>query len=309
LTTQLGGYVRVSASRPIFAFQLFGSRTSLSFLANVAAQGAQLQPQASGRVVSAAAGANVISADGNASIAIPPGALASDTAVSLNNVTVTLPSPFSTQQVVAAVDAQPSGTTFKIPVRVTFSLSAQLTPGTLMPVLIFTTQGYQDSGFIAIVDESGRTASAEVTHFTTFALGLNTDQLINVTSISPSSGLAGATVTIGDSGFGANASDNIVTFAGAENTSIIAAVTAATSTLLTLRVPTGAITGNVSGNKDLDWNQIRDSRRPAEAFVEIHFARKPPGRNNGGRNKGDGYRFPECVNHSNRWNAGRDHIR
>jgi len=246
LETQLGGYVRVSASRPIFALQVFGSNSSLSFLANVSAQGVQLQPQASGRVVTAAAGANVISSDANASIAIPPGALSSDTAISLNSVTMTLPPPSSTQQVVASLDAQPSGTIFKIPVRLTFPLYAQLPPGTQVPVLIYTPEGtYHDSGFIALVDESGRTASAEVTHFTTFAVALNTDQLINVTSISPTSGFVGATVTIGDSGFSTNGPDNIVTFAGPENTSITAAVTAATSTLLTLNVPVGAITGNV----------------------------------------------------------------
>ncbi len=246
LSTQLGGYVRVTASRPIFAFQLFGSRTSLSFLANVSAQGVQLQPQASGRVVSAATGANVISSDTNSSIAIPPGALSADTTVSLNAVTVTLPPPSSTQRVVASVDAQPSGTKFNIPVRLTFPLAAQLDPGTQIKVLIFTPQGtYEDSGFTAIVDESGRTASAQVTHFTVFAVGLSTDQLITVSSITPTSGLAGTIVTIGGSGFSANAAENIVTFAGPENTSIAATVESATTASIVVKVPAGAITGNM----------------------------------------------------------------
>lgn len=242
--TQLGGYVRVTASRPVFSFELFGSRTSLSFLANVAAQGIRLQPQASGRTVSAATGANVISAATNASIAIPPGALETDTAVSLNAVAVSLPPPSPTQQVVASLDAQPSGTIFKIPVRLTFPLAAQLEPGTQIPVLIYTAQGtYENSGFIAIVDESGRTASAQVTHFTVFAVGVTTE--ISVTSVSPISGLAGTTVTIGGSGFSANAAENMVTFAGPENTSIAAEVTSASTTSLVVKVPANAVTGNL----------------------------------------------------------------
>jgi hypothetical protein len=252
LGTQLGGYVHVSASRPIFAFELFGSSASLSFLANVAAEGVQLPPQASGGIVTAAIGANLISADSSSSISIPPGALSSDTAVSLNSVTVTLPPPSSTQQVVASVDAEPTGTVFNIPVRLTFPLSVQLTPGTQVPVLIYTAQGaYQNSGFTAIVDASGRTASAEVTHFTTYAVGLSADQIISVTSISPTSGVAGTTSTpgtvvmISGSGFSATASNNIVTFAGTDNSSVTAAVTAATPTALTLTVPANAITGNV----------------------------------------------------------------
>ncbi len=245
LQLQLGGYVRVSASRPVFAFELFGS-PSLTFLANVAAQGVQLQPQASGRVVNANTGANVISSTGS-SIAIPPGALQNDTPIQLGAVSTVLPPPSSTQKVVASVDAQPSGTQFKIPVTLTFPVGAQLDPGTQIPLLIFdpSTGKYGDSGFVAIVDDSGRTASAKVTHFTVYALPLSSDKLIQVDGINPASGLPGTSATISGSGFSATASDNVVTFAGPENTALTANVTAATTTSLTVTVPDKAVTGNV----------------------------------------------------------------
>src|SRR5437773_8754785 len=75
---QLGGYIRLTATRPIFAFELFGSRDSLTFLASVPAQGESLKPQASGRMVDASQGANVISSDGSTSLLIPPKALNSN---------------------------------------------------------------------------------------------------------------------------------------------------------------------------------------------------------------------------------------
>ena len=245
---QLGGYLRVTSSRPIFAFQLFGSRTSLDFLANVSAQGVQLQPQASGRVVSVDSGANVIAADGAASIAIPPGALSTDTAITLGPVSIaTLPPPSATQSLVAAVVAEPSGTKFEIPVKLTFPLSAQLAPGTEVAVLIFnpTTNQFEATEFVGIVDESGRTASADVTHFTTFGVGLSKDKLVEVTGVTPDTGVAGTEAVIAGSGFSTDPAANKVTFAGIDNTVVTAQVTAATATSLTLKVPTGAVTGNV----------------------------------------------------------------
>jgi hypothetical protein len=249
LGTQLGGYVHVTATRPIFAFQLFGSRSALTFLANVSAQGIQLQLQASGRTVSASSGANVISRDGSTSIAIPPGALQSDTAVQVSSVTVsTLPDPTTTQKVVAAVKAEPSGTKFQIPVTLTFPLAVQLTPGTEVPVLIFnpSTNSYDGSdGFTAMVDDSGRTASAKVTHFTTFVIGRAASELLTVSNVGPSSGKRSSTVTVTGTGFSATASENIVTFAGDNNTALTAEVSAATTTTLTVKVPDKAVTGQV----------------------------------------------------------------
>ncbi len=157
ITTQLGGYVRVTATLPVFAFELFGSSNSLTFLANVAAQGVELQPQTSSQTVVASNGAIVFSMDGSTSIAIPPGALTADTAITLQAPAAAPPAPSNNQTVVAAVEALPSGTQFAIPVPLTFPLAVQLTPGTTIDLLIFNpaTDAFTDSGFIATVDDSG----------------------------------------------------------------------------------------------------------------------------------------------------------
>ena len=62
-----------------------------------------------------------------------------------------------------------------------------------------------------------------------------------VTGITPTTGAAGATVTITGTNFNSTPANNTVKFSG-----VLATVTAATSTSLTVTVPTGAITGTVS---------------------------------------------------------------
>src|SRR5207249_4059227 len=168
---QAGGYIRLTATRPVFAFQLFGSRRAFTFLASVPAQGVRLTPQTSGRVVKATQGAQVISEDGSTSLLTPPGALTFDAAIKVASISAaTLPFPGTDQQAISAVEATPAGTQFQIPVRLTFPLNADFDPGTQIPLLIFdpATRTYVATDFIAIVDNSGRTASAAVTHFTQF---------------------------------------------------------------------------------------------------------------------------------------------
>src|SRR5207245_5302677 len=83
---QFGGYIRLTATRPIFALELFGSRNPSTFLASAPAQGESLQPQTSGREVDASVGANVLSDDGSTSLLIPSEALRSNS--SLQVVTI-----------------------------------------------------------------------------------------------------------------------------------------------------------------------------------------------------------------------------
>ena len=244
---QVGGFVHVTASQPIFANQVFGSRVGLTFLANVSAQGVLLRPQANGRTVIATTGADVIATDASASIVIPPGALPVNTSIRLSSVAISsLPDPSPTQKIVATIDAEPSGTRFNIPVKLTFPLAAQLAAGSQVPLLIFNSNHqFEDSGFTAIVGESGRVASADITHFTTYAVALPADQLMSVTGVSPSTGIPGMTVTLTGSGFSTDGSRNNIMFAGKDNISIKGALTAASATLLTVTVPEGAVTGNL----------------------------------------------------------------
>src|SRR5262249_48222738 len=112
VTNQLGGYIHLSASRGVFATELFGSSVSPNILANVPAQGEPLPTQGSSRSVLASTGATVLSSDGTASVAIPPGALASDTAISVAAVNLTnLLSAAGDQRVAGGIDGGPSGIT------------------------------------------------------------------------------------------------------------------------------------------------------------------------------------------------------
>jgi len=245
---QLGGYIHLTATRPIFAFELFGSRDSFTFLASVPAQGEGLKPQASGRTLKASQGANVISEDSATSLLVPPHAIDSDFRISVVSLSAAdFPRPAPGQLPIVSVEGTPTGTKFQIPVRLTFPLNTQLEPGTQIPLLILDPQTlqYQPTEFVAVVDGSGRTASAQVTYLSTFVAALPDTQLLTVSGLSPSQGLPGTVVTIAGSGFSANAADIIVTLAGANNTSVRATVTAATAASLQAVVPREAITGPV----------------------------------------------------------------
>jgi hypothetical protein len=242
---QLGGYVRATASRPVIALELFGSSAGLTFLANVSAQGLQVSTLSSGSTVNAAAGAEVFSADGSVSLLIPPGALSSNTNISIGSASIaSVPNPSPTDSAVAVIQANPS-TSFNIPVALTFPLSAQLDPGALVQLLLLSGASYQASGFTAVVDSSGRTATARVTHFSTYVLPLPLSRILSVTTLSPSSGGTGSSVTISGQGFSTVAGQNTVTFAAADNGSVSATVTNATATSLTVTVPVGSISGDV----------------------------------------------------------------
>ena len=245
---QLAGYIHITATRPIFAYQFFGSRNVSTFLANVSPQGVRLAPQATGRIVTASQGANVISSDGSPSVLIPPNALSADTPIGVAPLSVVdLPQPGPNERLVGAVDATPSGTTFRIPVRLNFPLNVQLPPGTPIPLLIFnqSNRQYAPTEFFAVVDASGRAVSAEVSRLATFAVSSPKNQLLTVSGLSALQGVPGTTVTIAGNGFSPSLSDNIVTFSGAGNASVRATVPTATPTSLQASVPDDAVTGPV----------------------------------------------------------------
>src|SRR2546422_5061850 len=84
---QVGGYVRLSSTRPILTYELFGLQSSLRFLANVPAQGVWLKQQNTGAVVAARGGAQVLSSDGLICLIVPPGALPADGVVEVATLT------------------------------------------------------------------------------------------------------------------------------------------------------------------------------------------------------------------------------
>ena len=245
---QTGGYIRITSTRPIFAFQLFGSRNAFTFLASVPAQGVAVRPQISGRDVSSTRGAQVISTDGSTSLIIPPGALKANAPIKITPMNAsTFPSPGDDQQPISVIEGTPDGTQFQIPVRLTFPLNADFDPGAQIPLQIYdpVTHKYTNTEFVAIVDNSHRTASAAVTHFTQYVTSTPNSKLLPVSSISPLTVLPGDTITITGSGFSTKTTQDVVTFAGPSNTSIAAFVQSGTATTIKATVPAGAISGPV----------------------------------------------------------------
>src|SRR6185369_2508084 len=99
---------------------------------------------------------------------------------------VTMPDPSGTQRAVAAIQVDPP-TTFRIPVALTFPLSVQADPGSQIPILLYRAI-YEATEFTAVVDDSGRTATARVTHFSTYAVPFATSRILTVSSLNPASG-------------------------------------------------------------------------------------------------------------------------
>src|SRR5947208_2377942 len=243
---QFGGYIRLTATRPIFALELFGSRNPSTFLASAPAQGESLKPQTSGREVDASVGANVISNDGSTSLLIPSEALKSNSSINVEPISVTgLPLASGNRRPVSAVEATPAGTQFQIPVRLTFPLNAHLDSGTKIPLLIFDPQTgtYQATEFVATVDKSGRTASAEVTHFTQYVASIS-GSLLTI-SVTPSTVSVGDTITITGDSFCTSRPQTSVTFA-ANSTSVQGTVLSISPTSIQAQVPDGAVTGPVT---------------------------------------------------------------
>lgn len=248
-TVQLGGYVRVSSTRNIYALELFGSSTSLRFAANVSARGTQVAPLLSIASVTAANGALVVSPDNRVSQLIPPKALPQDSVIQLNYVdSSTFPKPFPDKRLVSAVEALPGGTQFDIPTRLTFPIGLQLAPGTQVPLYLqspLTQFRFEPSEVVATVDETGRNAVGTISHFSNYGVIWPDDQIITTTGVTPNQALSGAILTIAGSGFVPALSGNIVTFAGPDNTSIAAPVISATDSSLQVVVPQGAVSGSI----------------------------------------------------------------
>src|SRR5207249_9389431 len=191
-------------------------------------------------------GANVISNDGSTSLLIPSQALTSDSSIKVEPISVTdLPIVSGGQQPISAVEATPAGTQFQIPVRLTFPLNAHLDSGTKIPLLIFDpqTRTYQTTEFVATVDKSGRTASAEVTHFTQYVASIS-GSLLTI-SVTPSTVSVGDTITITGDSFCTSRPQTSVTFA-ANSTSVQGTVLSISPTSIQAQVPDGAVTGPVT---------------------------------------------------------------
>jgi PKD repeat protein len=268
---QTGGRVHITASSLILAVEILGSTYS-GALAAIPPQGVALTAQPSGAPVSVLTGGVVLSEDGSASLAIPPHALDKDTDVRITPLSSSnFPKQHKNERLLGAVEGTPDGTHFRIPVRLRFSLSEALEPGTAMDVLIFSpsTGQYESSEFVAIVEPSGRVASADVTHFTQFAVAADRTNL-RLSSLNPSSAPVGAIITVSGTGFSTTPDLNRVLFPSATSGFVTAPGVTSSSTGLTAQVPAGAVSGKVYvqvGSVRSNWLRFRVTASTNQAPV------------------------------------------
>lgn len=124
-------------------------------------------------------------------VSVPPNAVAQPITLTAASIPAAQVPPVTTtanSSVQAAGQFGPSGTQFQQPVTITFPLPSSQTVGKTFALMQLneTTGTYTNSGFTATVNADGTSASADVTHFTIYALADETT--LNLTSGSPTTG-------------------------------------------------------------------------------------------------------------------------
>jgi len=111
--------------------------------------------------------------DGGAIVAIPAGALETQTKIEVDSYASANELPENLQPhflgAFSAAKFMPEDITFNQPVSITIPCSEQLTPGTQFPIFTWDDdeQSWQETEFVATVDPDGYSYSANVTHFST----------------------------------------------------------------------------------------------------------------------------------------------
>jgi hypothetical protein len=140
-------------------------------------------------------------------VQVPANAVSSNIQLSVSSVPAgQLPQPTDLNTaIVSAGQFGPSGTQFTQPITISFPLPYNQTPGTTYALMQLNEQtgAYTNSGFTATVNPDGTSASAAVTHFTTYTLqegvtystntpttSSGTDQYVTLTSGSTTKSLS-----------------------------------------------------------------------------------------------------------------------
>lgn len=101
----------------------------------------------------------------------PPGALPADFTILVTPLSPgQVPAPPDGLAVISAARFEPAGLQFLLPVTITFPLSARLPAGQTLTLYELQNNTWQDSGFNAVVSADRRTAAAEVSHFSIYAI-------------------------------------------------------------------------------------------------------------------------------------------
>lgn len=133
--------------------------------------------------------------DGDANVTIPAGVLEADTKIAVKALNETMlpavPPPFT--GLLGAASFGPDGLAFRTNVTIIIPLDESKSPGTHLSLFVYDpqTEEFVDTGVFAQVNPDGRTASAKVDHFSTYAVfdGLTRAALDTILSYSLAAGL------------------------------------------------------------------------------------------------------------------------
>lgn len=155
-------------------------------LTKIVAASAPVTPAAGG-TVTAPAQTGVSTAP--TTVTVPPNAVASNVTLTAAPIAASQVPPPTTANttVMGAAQFGPSGTTFSVPVTVSIPLTVTMTPGRTFPLQVLneTTGQYSNSGFTATVSADGKSATAPVTHFSTYTVFDVVTLTINAGTIVP----------------------------------------------------------------------------------------------------------------------------
>ncbi|MCX6171174.1 MAG: hypothetical protein NTX65_17715 [Ignavibacteriales bacterium] len=121
-------------------------------------------------------------------VQVPSNAVSSNVQLTVSSIPAgQIPRPTAANtSIVSAGQFGPSGTQFSQPVTISFPLPYSRTPGTTFSLMQLneSTGAYTNSGFTATVNADGTSASAQVTHFTTYTLQEGVTLTLNTPSSS-----------------------------------------------------------------------------------------------------------------------------
>jgi hypothetical protein len=207
------------------------------------------------------AGANLGASQGTSSVTFN-GAAGSPNAWSATSITVPVPAGATTGNVVVTVGGQASnGQSFTVTIPPPSITSLNPTSGVVGTLVIVaganfgasqgtstvtfngttaTPTAWTASSITVLVPTAATTGNVVVTVGGQISNGISFSVTPNITSVNPSSGAFGTSVTINGASFGATQGTSTVTFNGTTGTA-----TAWSATSITVPVPTGAATGNI----------------------------------------------------------------
>lgn len=163
--SEIPGGVIISVRAALAAAPTIFAETSVTLLPPPSIEGSTL--------ILAARGGEAVSSDNAAGITIPPGAISANTTIGVTMLRGQQePAPEPGRRILSAVQFVPDGLAFSAPASIRLPLNRYYPPGSSLSVKYFLPANgtYVDEGIVAIVDASGSSAVAAISHFSTVVI-------------------------------------------------------------------------------------------------------------------------------------------